>query len=88
MNTFKSVYGLHLSMLVLNRSDNLNATLPTPDIYVADAQKLASLVMETLQKLCTNEQAQLFYDSVKTKAWHVGTDEPEPCLPQRKKALR
>ena len=44
--------------------------------------------METLQKLCTNEQAQLFYDSVKTKAWHVGTDEPEPCLPQRKKTPR
>ena len=65
MNTFKFVYGLHLLMLVLNHLENLSATLRTPDICAADAQKFASLVIETLQKLRTNEQAQLFYDSVK-----------------------
>ena len=85
MNSFKFVYGLHLSILVLNHLVKLSATLRTPDICAADVQKTASLVIETLQKLGTSEQAQLFYDSVKTKALHLGIDEPEPCLPQRKK---
>ena len=87
MNTFKFVYKLHLSMLVLNHSNNLSATLPTPDICAADAQKTASLVTETLQKHCMDELAQLFYDLVKTKALHLGIDEPEPCLPRKKAPL-
>ena len=77
MNSFKFVYGLHLSMLVLNHSVNLSATLRTPDICAPDVQKTASRVIETLQKLGTSEQA--------SKALHLGIDEPEPCLPQRKK---
>ena len=75
-------------MLVLKHSDNLSATLQTPDICALDAQKTARLVIETLQKLRTNEQPQLFYDSVKTKALHLGIDEPEPCLLRRKEAPR
>ena len=81
MSTFKFVYELHLSMLVLNHLNNLSATLQTPDICAAHAQKTASLVTETLQKHCTDELAQLFYDLVKTKALHLEIDELEPSLP-------
>ena len=37
MNYFNFMYGLSLSMLVLTHSDNLSATLQTPNICAADA---------------------------------------------------
>ena len=60
MNSFNFIYGLHLSMLVLNHSDNLSGTLQTPNICAADAHKTANLVIETLQKIRTDEHAQHF----------------------------
>ena len=39
MNTFKFVCGMHLSMLVLDHSDNLSATLQNPIICAADVQR-------------------------------------------------
>ena len=86
MNTFKFVYGIHLSMLVLNHSDNLSTTLQTPNICAADAQETAHLVVETLQKLRSNEQAQCFFDRIKKEADRLGVEESEPSLPRRKRA--
>ena len=88
MNYFNFMYGLRLSMLVLTHSDNLSATLQTPNICAADAQKTANLVIDTLQKLRTDERAQIFFDLVKKEAVRLGIDEPEPCLPIRNKAPR
>ena len=88
MNYFNFMYGLRLSMLVLTHSDNLSATLQTPNICAADAQKTANMVIDTLQKLRTDERAQNFFDLVKKESVRLGIDEPEPCLPRRKKALR
>ena len=88
MNYFNFMYGLRLSMLVLTHSDNLSATLQTPNICAADAQKTANLVIDTLQKLRTDERTQNFFDLVKKEAVRLGIDEPEPCLPRRKKAPR
>ena len=51
LTTFKFVYGMHLSMLVLNHSDNLSKTLQSPNICAAEAQKTAHVVVETLQKV-------------------------------------
>ena len=86
MNYFNFMYGLRLSMLVLTHSDNLSATLQTPNICAADAQKATNLVIDTLQKLRTDERAQNFFDLAKKEAFCLGIDEPEPCLPRRKKA--
>ena len=44
-------------------------------------------LIDTLQKLRTDEPAQNFFDLVKKEAVHLGINEPEPSLPQRKKAL-
>ena len=83
MNTFKFVYGMHLSMLVLNLSDNLSTTLQSPNISAADAQKTAHLVVETLQKLRSNEHAQCLLDRIRKGADRLGVDEPEPSLPEQ-----
>ena len=88
MNTFKFVYRMHLSMLVLDHSDNLSATLQNPNICAADTQKTAHLVVETLQKIRSDEHAQNFFDRIKKEADSLGIDEQEPGLPRRKKARR
>ena len=75
-------------MLVLTHSDNLSSTLQTPNICAGDAQKTTNLVIDTLQKLRTDERAQNFFDLVKKETVRLGIDEPEPCLPRGKKALR
>ena len=80
------MYGLRLSMLVLTHSNNLSATLQTPNICAADAQKTAKLVIDTLQKIRTDERVQNFFDLVKKEAVSLEINEPEPCLPRRKKA--
>ena len=74
-------------MLVLNHSDNLNATLQPPTC-AAEAHKTANLVIETLQKIRTDEHAQNVFDWVKKEPVCLGLDEPEPGLPHRKKAPR
>lgn len=88
MNSFNFMYGLQLSLLVLNHSDNLSATLQRPNICAADAQRTAKLVIETLRRIRSEEHAQSFFERVKTEAFRLGIDEPEPCLPRRKKTPR
>lgn len=82
MDRFHFLYGLHLSMLVLDHSDNLSATLQSPQLYAADAQETAWLVVRTLHSLHTDEHAQQLYDKVTQEAHRCDLARPKPRLPQ------
>ena len=68
MKSFKFMYGLKLSMMVLDHKDNLIATLQTKNLCVADAQETARLVVDTITKMLNKQDATSFYEIVKIRA--------------------
>lgn len=88
MDSFHFLYGLHLSMLVLDHSDHLSATLQNPKLCAADAQETAKLVVCTLRSLRSDEHAETFYKKVVQEAQRLKLAEPVPQLPRRKRAPR
>ena len=51
MKSFNFMYGLKLSMMILNHTDSLSTTLPTANICAVDAQENARLVVETITRM-------------------------------------
>ena len=51
MKSFNFMYGLKLSMMVLDHTDNLSAVLQTTNLCVADAQETARLVLDTITRI-------------------------------------
>lgn len=89
MKTFNFIYGLRLSMLVLNHSDNLSATLQNPDLCASEAQKIANLVVQTLEKIRSDEHAHNFLECTKIEAGRLGINKPENSdLPRKRKQPR
>ena len=68
MKSFKFMYGLKLSMMVLDHKGNLIATLQTKNLCVADAQETARLVVDTITKMLNKQDATSFYEIVKIRA--------------------
>ena len=55
---------LHLSMLVIDHSDNLSAKLQSPQLCAAYAQETARLVVHTTCSLRSVKHARQFYNKV------------------------
>ena len=65
MKSLNFMYGLKLSMMVLDHADSLSATLQTANVCAADAQETARLVVDTITRMRNEQDATSFYEMVK-----------------------
>ena len=84
MKSFNFMYGLKLSMMILDHTDNLSATLQTTNLCAADAQETATLVVDTITRMENEQDATLFYEMVKIRVDQFSLEEPSL---QRKRKL-
>ena len=71
MQTFKFFFCLVLSELILRQTDKLSQTLQQPELSSVEAHEV---VMKTLEKICTDEDFELFWKNVGIKK-NVNIDE-------------
>ena len=83
MKSFNFMYGLKLSMMVLDHTDNLSATLQTTNLWAADAPETARLVVDTVTRMRNEQDATSFYEMVKIRADQLSLE--EPSLPRKRK---
>ena len=55
MSTFNFVFGVVLGEWILKYTDNLNKTLQSPSLTVADAHSIEDLICKTLELICNEE---------------------------------
>ena len=84
MTQFGFLFGVMLGQLVLQHTDSLSKTLQHSNLSAAEGQLLASMCVETLQNLRSDEHFDAFWDKVMNKSSYVDVD--EPTLPRRRKA--
>ena len=83
MKSFNFMYGLKLSMMILDHTDCLSATLPTANICAADAQENARLVVDTIDRMQNEQDTTSFYEMVKIRVDELSLG--EPSLPRKRK---
>ena len=83
MKSFNFMYGLKLSMMVLDHADSLNVMLQTTNVCAADAQETAKLVVDTITRMRNEQDATSFYEMVKIRADQLSPE--EPSLPKKRK---
>ena len=79
MREFNFFFGLMLCNLVLQHMDNLSKALQSSDLSAAEGQELASLCVETLTSIRTEECFDLLWLKVQNIAGRV--DIGEAVLP-------
>ena len=62
------MYGLKLSMMILDHTGKLSATVQTTNLCAADAQKTTRLVVDTITRMQNEQDATSFYEMVKIRA--------------------
>jgi hypothetical protein len=82
MQKFDYVYGVYLGELILSHSDNLSKTLQNPELSAVQGQDCANKTVEVLKQLRNEENYDLFWRNVSTKAKNLGTD--DPLLPRKR----
>ena len=75
MKSFNFMYGLKLSMMILDYTDNLSATLQTTNLCAADAQETATVVVDTITRMENEQDATSFYEMVKIRADQFSLEE-------------
>ena len=83
MKSFSFMYGLKLSITVLDHTDSLSATLPTANLCAADAQENGRLVVGTISRMQNEQDATSFYEMVKIRVDQLSLG--EPFLPRKRK---
>ena len=84
VTTFDYVFALFLGSNILRHSDNLSKTLQSPALSASDAQAIAELTCQTLQRIRDTESFQLFWKTV--IHFQEQHDVCEPKLPRKRKA--
>ena len=64
MQTFKFLYGISLSEMILQHADKLSQTLQMPKLTSVEGQGIAMLTVRTLESMCTAEKFNLFWQKV------------------------
>ena len=62
------MYGLKLSMMILDHTGKLSATVQTTNLCAADDQKTTRLVVDTITRMQNEQDATSFYEMVKIRA--------------------
>ena len=83
MESFDYFFGISIAELVLRHGDNLSATLQNSTISAAEGHRVASLTVNTIAMMRTDESFSLFWELVQKKAAVVHVNEPR--LPRRRK---
>jgi hypothetical protein len=84
MRTFDYVFGVYLGKLILSDSDNLSKTLQSPTLSAVKGQDCANLTVKVLEKLRSEENFNLFWENVSSKAKLLDVDNPK--LPRKRGA--
>ena len=84
MKGFDFFFGIHLGCFVLSQSDNLSATLQTPNMSSAEAQKLSRCTVDTIVSLREKAQFNKLWDETLSEATILEGDNPK--LPRKRKA--
>ena len=74
--SFDYFFGLRLGTLLLRHSDNLSISLQAEDLCAAQAQPIAKNTASTLEKMRTDQNFDLFWTDVNSKAEALDVDEP------------
>ena len=64
MHTFRFLFGLLLSELVLRHTDKLSKTLQNPELSSVEGHEIAMLTMATLQDVRSDRDFNLFWEKV------------------------
>jgi len=64
MATFKFLFGLFMSEIILRHTDKLSQTLQNPQLSSVEAQEIAMLTVKTLQSLRLDINFNLFWEKV------------------------
>ena len=64
MATFKFLFGLFLSEIILQHTDKLSQTLQNPQMSSVEAREIAMLTVKTLQSLRIDTNFNLFWEKV------------------------
>ena len=86
MNSFRFLFGLLLSQIILRHTDKLSATLQNPALSSVEGQEIASLTVKTLQGIRSDTDYDLFWEAAEIKRVNFGVE--EPSLPRRRKVPR
>lgn len=83
MDTFKFLFGLLLSEMILRHTDKLSKTLQNPELSSVEGHEIAMLTMATLQDVRSDRDFNLFWEKVELRRaqWEV----EEPQLPRKRK---
>ena len=84
MEQFSFFYGCHLGTKLLKQTDNLSASLQNKELSAAEAQELATYVVEVLKADRTEERFELFWDLTLQKIKRLDVVS-EPTLPRKRK---
>ena len=76
MQSFDYFFGLRIGTLLLRHSDNLSISLQAEDLCAAQAQTIAKNTASTLKKMRTDQNFDLFWTDVNSKAKALDVDEP------------
>lgn len=83
METFRFMFGLLLSEMILRHTDKLSQTLQNPNLSSTDGNEIAMLTVKTIQSVRSNTNFDLFWD--KAELMRVKWDVDEPQLPRKRK---
>ena len=83
MDTFRFLFGLLLSELILRHTDKLSKTLQNPELSSVEGHEIALLTMATLQDVRSDRDFSLFWEKVELR--RVQWDVEEPQLPRKRK---
>lgn len=83
MKSFDFFFGLMLGEFILKHSDNLNKTLQSRNMSAAEAQKIAEMIVSTLQSVRNAEIFELFWTKMTKVASDI--DVNDPVLPRQRK---
>ena len=78
MQTFKFLFGISLSELILRHTDKLRQTLQMPKLSSVEEQGIAMLTVRTLESMCTAENFNLFWQKVEKIRCQQELDVDEP----------
>ena len=85
METFDFMFGTYLGELILKHTDNLSKTLQHKTCSAAEGQKIAGLVVKTLEAIRSEDSFNLFWSKVLKSAESFDL---EPKLPRQRKRPR
>ena len=83
MDTFRFLFGLLLSELLLRHTDKLSKTLQNPELSSVEGHEIAILTMATLQNVRSDRDFNLFWEKVELR--RAQWDVVEPQLPRQRK---